>query len=186
MPVMAQMPVPGDVDIVVASELMEAGRAVLRGFATADRTTLIGSTSRIYAIGEKSAMGDGRGSSDRILEAAGERSKRFIGFDMEAATARSGSVISSVMFGALAGSGALPFPVAAFEEAIRAGGRAVESNLRGFAEGVAAARQPVALPAADTPLPPTPTTPAGARLNARIAPRCPRRRMRMRSTASSG
>ena len=30
-PVLALMPVPGDVDIVIASELMEAGRAVQRG-----------------------------------------------------------------------------------------------------------------------------------------------------------
>ncbi len=32
LPVLALMPAPGDVDIVVASELMEAGRAILRGF----------------------------------------------------------------------------------------------------------------------------------------------------------
>ena len=30
-PVFALMPVPGEVDVVIASELMEAGRAVLRG-----------------------------------------------------------------------------------------------------------------------------------------------------------
>ena len=51
--VLALTPVPGDVDIVVASELMEAGRAILRGFVTS-RTTLIGSTHRVYAIAEKS------------------------------------------------------------------------------------------------------------------------------------
>src|SRR5437016_10367292 len=33
-PVFALMPVPGEVDVVVASELMEAGRAVQRGFVT--------------------------------------------------------------------------------------------------------------------------------------------------------
>lgn len=31
-PVLALMPMPGDVDVVLASELMEAGRAVQRGF----------------------------------------------------------------------------------------------------------------------------------------------------------
>src|SRR5690606_4251920 len=35
MPIMAQMPVPGDVDVVIASELMEAGRAMLRNFVDA-------------------------------------------------------------------------------------------------------------------------------------------------------
>src|SRR3546814_1551433 len=49
-PVMAQMPTPGDVDIVIASELLVTGRALLRGFSTDDRTTLIGSSNRVYAI----------------------------------------------------------------------------------------------------------------------------------------
>lgn len=168
-PVMAQMPLPGDVDIVITSELMETGRALLRGFSTAGRTTLIGSTHRIYAISEKSAMGDGRGSSERILAAAAERSKRFIGFDMEAATERSGSVISSVMYGALAGSGALNFSRDSFEEAIRSGGKAVSSNLKGFTEGFAAAQaSSVSRPVeAETPAP-TPTTTAGSALAERI------------------
>lgn len=117
------MPVPGDVDIVLAAELAEAGRAILRGFVTEDRTTLIGSTHRIYAIAEKSALADGTGSSQRMLDAAERRSKRFIGFDMEEASVRAKSVISSVLFGALAGSGALPFDREMFEQAIRHGGR---------------------------------------------------------------
>jgi indolepyruvate ferredoxin oxidoreductase beta subunit len=47
-------------------------------------------------------------------------------------------VISAIMLGAIAGCGRLPIPVAAFEAAIRAEGRAVEANLRGFAAGLAA------------------------------------------------
>lgn len=172
-PVLAQMPTPGDVDVVIASELMEVGRAMVRGFVSAERTTLIGSTHRIYAIAEKSAMGDGRADSSKILEAAAKRARRFVGFDMDAASARSGSVISSIMFGALAGSGALPFPREAFEDAIRASGVAVDSNLKGFAEGFDAARQPVAAP--DEPAVPTPepTTPFGQALAARIRARLP-------------
>src|SRR5216684_4258423 len=38
-PVLAQMPTPGDVDVVMASEYIEAGRSILRGFVTPDRTT---------------------------------------------------------------------------------------------------------------------------------------------------
>jgi indolepyruvate ferredoxin oxidoreductase beta subunit len=167
LPVMAQMPMPGDVDIVVASELMETGRALLRGFSTAGRTTLIGSTHRIYAISEKTAMGDGRGSSDRIIEAAGQRSKRFIGFDMEAAGDRAGSVISAIMFGALAGSDALPFPRETFKQVIQDSGIAVGSNLKGFAEGFAAAQGAVALPVEQQHAIPTPTTAKGRALNER-------------------
>src|SRR5579885_3560055 len=58
-PVMALMPASGDVDCVLASELAEAARAIQRGLVTRDRTTLIASSHRSYAISEKSAMGDG-------------------------------------------------------------------------------------------------------------------------------
>ena len=47
-PVFALSPAPGDVDVLIASELMEAGRAVMRGFVTPDRTTLIASSHRIW------------------------------------------------------------------------------------------------------------------------------------------
>lgn len=177
-PILALMPVPGDVDIVIASELMEAGRAIQRGFVDA-RTTLIASTHRIYAIAEKSALADGRASSARILAAAEARSGRFVGFDMDALSSATGSVISAVLFGALAGADALPVPRGAFEAAIRAGGKAVEANLRGFAAGFDAARQPPAPPAAapaaadDAFVPPQPTSAAGRALAARIADTLP-------------
>ena len=62
------MPTPGDVDVVVASELVEAGRAIQRGLVTPARTTLIASTHRSYTISEKSDPADGR---------AGRREDRF-------------------------------------------------------------------------------------------------------------
>jgi len=171
-PVLALMPAPGDVDIVVASELMEAGRAMVRGFVT-DRTTLISSTHRIYAMAEKTAMGDGARRSDVVLAAAKDRAARFIGLDMDAAAAHTGSVISAVMFGALAASGALPFGRAEFEAAILKGGKAVKSNLAGFEAGFAAAAG--AAPPAPTAAAgaPAPTTPAGAALHRRIIANLP-------------
>ena len=59
-PVLALMPVPGELDIVIASELMEAGRAIQRGLVTPDRTTLIASTHRVYSMTEKTAIADGQ------------------------------------------------------------------------------------------------------------------------------
>lgn len=166
-PVLAMMPVPGDVDIVIASELMETGRAILRGFVSADRTTLIGSTHRVYAISEKSALGDGTAAGERILDAARRRSARFIGFDMAAAATGSGSVISSVMFGALAGSETLPFARDAFEAAIRHGGKAIDSNLKGFGQGFDNARAEASeIARRDEPV--APTSAAGAALQQRI------------------
>src|SRR5215207_11121378 len=79
-PVLALMPLPGDVDVVLASELMECGRAVQRGLVTADRTTLIASTHRVYSITEKTALGDGRVDSAALLAHARAAAKRFVRF----------------------------------------------------------------------------------------------------------
>ena len=106
---------------------------MLNGFVTPERTTLIASTHRIYTVAEKMHMGDGRFDSERILKAAQALAKRAILFDMHELAARSGTVINAVLFGALAGSGALPLPRAACEEAIRRGGQGAEASLRGFA-----------------------------------------------------
>ncbi|MQM38108.1 hypothetical protein KBTX_02113 [wastewater metagenome] len=133
-PVLALMPMPGDVDVVIAAEFMEAGRAVQRGIVTPDRTTLIASTHRVYAIGEKTAMGDGILDDGKVLEAGEQAAKSFIYFDMAAVAESHGSVISSTLFGALAGSGRLPFERAAFEEAIRRGGIGVEASLAAFGD----------------------------------------------------
>jgi indolepyruvate ferredoxin oxidoreductase beta subunit len=66
---------------------------------------------------------------------AGKAAKRFVCFDMQAAADATGSVISSVLLGAIAASGVLPFSREQFEETIRNAGKAVEANLRGFAAG---------------------------------------------------
>lgn len=141
-PVQALMPVPGDVDIVIASELMEAGRAIARGLVTPDRTTLIASSHRIFAIAEKSAMGDGVTSPARVLEACRTAAKRLVLADLNTLAERQGSVISAALFGALAGSDALPFPRDAFEAAIRRGGVGVESSLRAFSAAFDLAQSP--------------------------------------------
>lgn len=134
-PVLALMPVAGDVDIVIASEIMEAGRAILRGLVN-ERTTLIASDHRVYAIGEKIAMGDGRLNAQEIGAVAQEKAGRFIHFDMQLSADTAGCPISAVLFGALAGSGALPILPGAFEDAIKRDGRSSEANLTGFALGV--------------------------------------------------
>jgi indolepyruvate ferredoxin oxidoreductase beta subunit len=132
-PVLALMPLPGDVDVVLASELMEAGRAVQRGLVTPERTTLIASTHRVYSIVEKSAMGDGRVDSSNLLAHAQAAAKRFVRFDMAQAAEEAGSVISAVLFGALAGTGVLPFSRAQFEATIERGEVGVKSSLKAFA-----------------------------------------------------
>lgn len=131
-PVLALMPTPGDVDLVVAAEWMEAGRAVQRGLVSPDRTTLIASTHRSLAVAEKSKPGDGINDPQAVEVAASLAARRFLRADLAALASANGSVISATLFGAIAGSGALPFPREAFAEAIRSGGVGVEASLRAF------------------------------------------------------
>jgi len=131
-PILAQMPTPGDVDIVLASEFMEAGRSILRGIVTPDRTTLIASSHRSLAIAEKSAPGQGIADSVPVDDAVRATARKWIVFDMNALATRNGSVISASLFGALAGSGALPFEKSAFHAVIQADGKGVTASIKTF------------------------------------------------------
>jgi indolepyruvate ferredoxin oxidoreductase beta subunit len=137
--VMTLAPAPADIDVMLASELLEAGRALLNGYVTPERTTLIAATHRIYTVDEKVALGDGRFDSERIVAAAEALAKRAILADFHELAANAGAMINAVLFGALAGSGTLPLTRAACEQAIRSAGKGAEASLRGFALGYAAA-----------------------------------------------
>jgi indolepyruvate ferredoxin oxidoreductase, beta subunit len=134
-PVMALMPNPGDVDIVVASEWMEAGRAINRGLVTKDRTTLIASTHRDYTISEKIALGDGRVSSRELFEVASAAAAKLIGFDMLEVADQAGGRISAVILGSIAGAGVLPWDIGEYHHAIRESGIGVEASLSAFEAG---------------------------------------------------
>ncbi|WP_416897693.1 MAG: 2-oxoacid:acceptor oxidoreductase family protein [Minwuia sp.] len=125
-PVFALTASPGNIDLMVASELLEAGRAVENGYITPDRTTLIASTHRFYAMAEKTATTDGRYDADRIEAAAAEMAKQAILRDLKAKAEDAGSIINAVLLGAMAGSGALPVPADTLRQAIVDGGIAVE------------------------------------------------------------
>jgi len=158
-PVLALTPTPGDVDVVIASELVEAGRAMQNGYVTPARTTLIASLSRVYAIGERTAMADGRFDSERILAAARELAQNAVLFDANDMARNSGTPVNAILFGALIASRALSFDRAAAEAAIRQTGKAADNNLRGFALGFEQVTRavdlnatPAKLPAAKRPL----------------------------------
>ena len=181
-PVLALAPGVGDVDVMMASELMEAGRAVASGFVTADRTLAIASTSRFFVMGEKIAMGDGRYDPAKLKQAIADNSNAHILIDMEAIARKHGVFINSVMLGIIAGSGRLPIPVDAFEAAIRADGKGVDGNLRGFRAGLEAAQSPeAAVASAPKAAAPSPA----ADFESDIA-RFPKRRATSSAKASAG
>ena len=139
-PVLALTPGVGDIDIAVASELLEAGRVVAGGFVTPERTHLIGSLSRFYAMDEKIAMGDGRFDQEKLIKVVKNNAREALLIDMDALAKQSGSIVNAVMLGAIAGSQRLPLTAEQLEAAIRADGKSVDSNLRGFCAGLNAAR----------------------------------------------
>lgn len=136
LPVFSLAPAEGDVDILIAAELMEAGRAIMRGFVSPYKTTLIASTHRAHAVSEKMVPGFGISDSEPVIKAAQEHSLRSILLDMESIAVSEGTVISASLFGALAASRVLPFETTAFEQAIRSGDRGVEKSLQAFRRAI--------------------------------------------------
>lgn len=155
-PVLSLLPVPGGIDVAIASELLEAARIVASGMVSPERTLLVASTSRTLTTTEKVAPGDGRVDSARLLAVARGYSARLCAFDMDAAAREAGTVVSAVMLGAVAGSGALPIARDVFEAVVRAGGRSAEASLAGFARGWDAVRADAVPAAPATPAPPAP------------------------------
>ena len=145
-PTMALYATPGNMDVVVTSELMEAGRALELGWVTPNRTTLISSSHRVYSILEKSAMGDGRVEVSDLVKTANHLAKRPILIDMERLAQANGTAINAVILGVIAGSGEVPIPAEAFEKAIENTGVAVSANLRGFKVGFDYVRGDIPMP----------------------------------------
>lgn len=168
LPVFTPYPIPGDVDLVIAGEMAETARAIEKGFVTPNISTLIASSHRVYSMPEKEAMGDGIVDLEPLKKIASGAAKNFLCFDMQAAADESGSIISSVMLGAIAASGALPFDRDAFEETIRRSGKAVDVNLKGFAAGFNGAIAPDEPSVVDTAPIAKPEGPNGKALATRI------------------
>ncbi|MEO6268809.1 MAG: indolepyruvate oxidoreductase subunit beta family protein [Lautropia sp.] len=103
-----------------------------RCFVSADRTVLIASTHRVYTTAEKMHTLDGRYDTVRVQETARGLARRAVLLDLEAAAARHGTILSAVMFGALAGAGVLPWSNVLCETVIAESGRGVAASLAGF------------------------------------------------------
>ncbi len=135
-PVFSLYPMPGDVDAIIAAEFLEAGRTLEMDHASPERTTLIASTHRLFAIGEKSALGNGVFPRERLEEALPRLTRRLIAFDALDVARRAQSEVNAVLLGALAAARILPMTAPDFEAAIREGGVAVNRSLAGFKSGM--------------------------------------------------
>ena len=143
-PVFSLFPVPGALDLLVSSELMETVRQAANGMVSPERTAVISSTSRTLTVAEKMQLGDGRTGIEPLVAVVQRFSREARLIDMDEIAREAGTVISAVLMGAVAGSGLLPFPREAYEAVIRASGKGVEASLRGFGrafEAIAGTRE---------------------------------------------
>lgn len=138
-PVFGLYAVPGGVDLVVGSELLEVVRQAGAGMVSPDRTAVIASTRRTLTTVEKMQLADGRVDNERLADVLRAQARELELFDMAAMAQGAGTVLSAVMLGALAAwlatSARLPFPRGAYEATIRRGGKGADASLRGFATG---------------------------------------------------
>ena len=135
-PVLALNPAPGQLDVLLASELLEATRLAGAGMLAPSRTTLIANTARVYTMDEKMAMADGRIDTARLTSALKSAANRTILADFSAAAVANQAPLSAVLLGALAASRTLPLADDALRDAIRREGKSVSANLAGFEAGL--------------------------------------------------
>jgi len=132
-PVFGLVPVPGGLDGLVCSELLEAARQVTLGLADTARTMVIASTARTLTTAERIPLGDGRVDASTLLALLREHSREHHVLDFGALAREAGTVVSAVMLGSIAASGLLPFAREHYEAVIAAGGRGAAASRRGFA-----------------------------------------------------
>lgn len=149
-PVFSLSPVPGALDAIVSSELLETARQIGNGMSAPLRTLVISSSARIFTTAERMQPGDGRADAQRLLDVVKAFSREHHVFDMNAVAREAGTVVSAVMLGAIAGSGLFPFSRAAYEHVVRGGdasapqklGKMAAASLRGFAAAFDAVSAP--------------------------------------------
>ena len=181
-PVFSLSPVPGALDAIISSELLETTRQIGNGMSAPERTLVISSSGRTLTTAERMQPGDGRSDAQRLLDVVKAFSREHHVFDMGAAAREAGTVVSAVMLGAIAGSGLFPFPREAYERVVRGGdtgapekvSKMAAASLRGFAKAFDTVSTPraqaalvtslLATTAQDAPVPQQPLPAEVARL----------------------
>ncbi len=140
-PVFGLNPLPGRLDLLVSSELLETARQIGNGMASSNRTLVITSSARALTTLEKMAMGDGRRDDAELLQVVRDNSRTHHVIDMAELTRDASTVVSATMLGAIAGSAALPFARIDYEAVIGQGGGRAAASLKGFSLGFEAVNQ---------------------------------------------
>jgi len=172
-PVLGLYPVPGRLDALVSSELLETVRQISLGHASRERTLVLSSSARALTTMEKMQLGDGRRDAQQLMQLIAAHSRAHHIVDMAELTRQAGTVVSAVMLGCIAASGLLPMQRADYEAVLQDSGGGAQASLRGFALGFEAVQAQRAqarfieqvlqtAPGAKTPAAQVPALPAAA------------------------
>ena len=131
-PVFSLNPIPGALDAVISSELLETARCASNGLPSPERTMIITSSSRTLTTLERSHLGDGRLNDAALLQIVQSACRAHHVLDMQAIARTHGTAVSAVMLGAIAASGLFPFPKEAYLQVVRASGRSAAASVAGF------------------------------------------------------
>ncbi len=141
-PIFGLTPLPGKLDLLISSELLETARQIGNGMASNERTCVIASTARALTTAERTHLGDGRWDEAQLTSLVQAHAARHHILDMAALTREAGTIVSSVMLGCIAASGVLPFARADYESVVgEGGGASAKASLRGFALGFEAVQR---------------------------------------------
>jgi indolepyruvate ferredoxin oxidoreductase beta subunit len=132
--VFSQHPLPGEIGVIIAQELLELARILQQGYGSS-RTTVVASTHRVYTVGEKTPAWDGVASQDDLLAPARSLCQGVVGFDAVELAQKNHLdelAVNAILLGALCATQALPISVSAYEKAIERVGVAGEMNKTAF------------------------------------------------------
>jgi indolepyruvate ferredoxin oxidoreductase beta subunit len=134
-PVLGLYPVPGRLDALLSSELLETVRQISLGHASRDRTLVLTSSARALTTMEKMQIGDGRREAQGLMQIVAAHSHAHHIVDMAELTRQAGTIVSAVMLGCVAASGLLPIKREDYEGILQGSGGSAKASLRGFALG---------------------------------------------------
>jgi indolepyruvate ferredoxin oxidoreductase beta subunit len=135
-PVFSLNPVPGALDALVSSELLETARQITLGLVSPERTRVFSSSARALTTLERMPLGDGRLDSAHLESVIHQFSKEAHVWDFGAMAQANGTMVSAVMLGVIAGSGLLPFAREHYEATLQDSGTHSAASLKGFAAGL--------------------------------------------------
>lgn len=135
-PLFSLSPVPGRLDCLLSSELLETARQCTLGLPSPKHTLTLSSSARTITTQERMELGDGRWDEEQLRSIVSQSSRAHYFLDMQFLAKKEGTIVSSVMLGVIAGSGLFPIPSSSFEKVVSRSGLNAKASLRGFQSGL--------------------------------------------------